>query len=136
MGSRLLTKRRAAGGPSLTIHELALHGPVPAANLPALCERVRALLKERPAAWVDCDLQALPFADLDTVELLARLGLTAQRGGSRIRVRHAPDGLRELLSLLGLDSCVSLSVEAGGQPEQREEAGRVQEERDPADPTV
>jgi ABC-type transporter Mla MlaB component len=106
------------------------------ADLPALCERVRAVLDRDEADLIICDLGAVPRADLGTVEVLARLQLTARRGGSTVQVRRAPAGLAELLRLVGLDSCLTLGVEPGGQAEEREEPGGVQEERDLADPTV
>jgi hypothetical protein len=83
---------------------------------------------------IEVDLGALPCADLSTVDLLARMQLVARRAGSRVMVCHAPDGLGDLLSLLGLDSCLAVRVEVVGQAEQREESGRVQEEGDPTDP--
>jgi ABC-type transporter Mla MlaB component len=86
---------------------------------------------------IEVDLRTLP-ADLSTVDLLARLQLIAQRGGSRVMVCNPPDGFGDLLSLLGLDSClavrVAVRVEVVSQAEEREEPGGVQEEGDPADP--
>jgi ABC-type transporter Mla MlaB component len=111
-------------------------GPVAGVDLPTLCERVRVLLARNPGPLVDVDLAAQPRADLTTVGLLARLQLTAKRGGGRIRICHPPDGLGELLILLGLDSCLAIRVEMVGQAEQRKEPGRVQEEGEPADPIV
>jgi ABC-type transporter Mla MlaB component len=105
-------------------------------DLPALCERVRILVARDPPPLVEVDLAALPRADLDTVGVLSRLQLTAKRGGGRICICHAPEGLSELLILLGLDSCLAIRIEMVGQAEQREEPGGVQEERDPADPIL
>ena len=62
--------------------------------------------------------------DLRTVDFLARLRL---RTGARL-VR-APRGLWELLDLCGL-------TETLGQPEEREQALRVEEERQLGDPAV
>jgi ABC-type transporter Mla MlaB component len=83
---------------------------------------------------IEIDLGALPRADLSTVDLLARLQLIVQRGGGRVMVCNPPDGLGDLLSLIGLDSCVAVRVEVVRQAEQWEEPGRVQEEGDPTDP--
>jgi ABC-type transporter Mla MlaB component len=115
---------------------LAVGGPVASEDLGALCERVRILVARDPSPLVEFDLAALPRADLATVEVLARLQLTAKRGGGRIRICHPPEGLGELLVLLGLDSCLAIRVEMVGQTEQREEPGGIQEEGDPADPMV
>jgi ABC-type transporter Mla MlaB component len=83
---------------------------------------------------IEVDLGALSRVDLSTIELLARLQLIAQRGGSRLMVCNPPDGFGDLLSLLGLESYLSVRVDVVRQPEQREESGGVQEEGDPADP--
>jgi ABC-type transporter Mla MlaB component len=133
VGNRLINDRgRSLRRPS-TVHRVALGGPVAGADLPALCERVRVLVARDPPPLVEFDLAALPRADLDTVEVLVRLQLTAKRAGCRIRVCHPPEGLGELLMLLGLDSCVAIRVEVVGQAEEREEPGGVQEEGDAAD---
>lgn len=98
-----------------------------------LCENVRVLVDSDPGQVVEFDLGALSRADLGTIEVLARLQLTARRVGRRIRVSHPPAGLGDLLALLGLDSCAAIRVEVVGQTEEREEPGGVQEEGDPAD---
>jgi ABC-type transporter Mla MlaB component len=116
------------------VYHVELNLPVSRADLAALGERVRVLVARDPPPLVEFDLAALSRADLDTVEVLARLQLTAKRGGSRIRICHPPEGLSDLLALLGLESCVAVRVEVVGQAEQREESGRIQEEGDPADP--
>jgi ABC-type transporter Mla MlaB component len=83
---------------------------------------------------IDCDMAWLPRADLAVVDLVARLLLAARRGQCRLRIVNPPEGLQELLALSGLDGLTGLRVEVVRQPEQREEALRVQEEGDPADP--
>jgi hypothetical protein len=107
---------------------------VAGADLVDLCERVRSLVARDPPPLIDCDLAVLSRAGLDTVDVLVRLQLIAQRRGSRIRVRHPPPGFDDLLLLVGLDSCLPVRVEVVRQAEEREEAGSVQEEGDPADP--
>jgi ABC-type transporter Mla MlaB component len=106
------------------------------AEVAALCEGVRLAMDRSRADLVLCDLGRLTDADLGTVDALARLQLTGRRLGCRVDVRNAPPGLRELLLLVGLGQVVRLWVEAGRQPEEREEALGVQEERDPADSTA
>jgi hypothetical protein len=78
-----------------------------------------------------CDASALA-ADLGTVDLLARLQLGARRRGSEVRLRHASAELEQLLDFVGLGGV--LRVEAGGEPEQREERLGVEEERELGDP--
>jgi anti-anti-sigma regulatory factor len=67
--------------------------------------------------------------DLGAVDLLARLRLSARRRGVELRLRRAPHELVELIELCGLG-------EALGQPEEREERLRVEEERQFRDPPV
>jgi ABC-type transporter Mla MlaB component len=104
----------------------------------ALCDRVRALLEGSQADLVICDVSALTHPDAGTVDVLARMQLTARRLGCEIRLRHASLELRELLALVGLRDIVPCpagsGLEASGQAEDREEPRGVEEERDPADP--
>lgn len=86
------------------------------------------------ATNIVCDLSTAADADAATVELLARLQLTARRLGCRLRLRDASPELLELLDLMGL--CEALGVEARGQPEQREDRVGVEEERQLDDPPV
>lgn len=72
--------------------------------------------------------------DIGTVNLLARLHLAAKRRGGTLRVRHASDGLLELIDFVGLSDV--LCVELQRQPEQREQALGVEEERQLDDPAV
>ncbi len=84
----------------------------------------------RPGTIV-CDVGALA-ADADTVHALARLQLVAHRCGMEIRLSHASGELQELLAFVGLREV--LRVEPSGQPEQREQGGGVEEERELDDP--
>jgi hypothetical protein len=89
---------------------------------------------------VVCDFGRLPDADFETVAVLARLQLTARRCGGRVQVLNASSGLHDVLALAGLchvvGVCPPLAIEAQRQPEHREEACGVEEERDPADPVA
>jgi len=80
----------------------ALHAPVRRDDLPGLCTRVCALLRDsRPElAW--CDVGGIA-ADAVAVEGLARLRLAGQRYGCSIRLRNASDELLELVAFMGLD---------------------------------
>jgi ABC-type transporter Mla MlaB component len=116
---------------------LLLEGPIARANVPSLCERVRQLLQTCEADLVVCDVSALLEPDAVTVDVLARLQLTARRLGRQVRFRDACGELRDLLALVGLGDvvlCVGSAVEPRSEAEKREQAGGVEEEADPADP--
>ena len=72
--------------------------------------------------------------DLRLIDRLVRLQLAARRLGFDLRLVNAEPALVELVDLCGLSS--ALRVEVKRQPEEREEAGRVEEERDLGDPAV
>jgi anti-anti-sigma regulatory factor len=78
-----------------------------------------------------CDLRGVA-ADCVTVDALARLHLAARRAGVELNLRDASKELRELLVFTGLSGV--LRVEPGGEPEEREEPLRVEEERELDDP--
>jgi ABC-type transporter Mla MlaB component len=116
---------------------LVISGPIARGDAPWLCEQVRVLLERSDADQVVCDVGALVDPDAATVDALARLQLTARRVGRQLRLRHACEGLRDLLALTGLEDvipCGGSAFESAGQAEQREQARRVEEERDPGDP--
>jgi ABC-type transporter Mla MlaB component len=106
-------------------------GLVAPTDVPGLCERLRALLESSEADCVLCDVGALITPDAATVDALARLQVTAQRLGRDVRIRHASDGLVELLALVGLADvirlCAESGLQAGGQAEEREEGGGIEE---------
>ena len=78
-----------------------------------------------------CDVARVEHPDMGTVDALARMALAARRLGRDVELRRPRPDLLELLVLAGLDA---LAVEVGRQAEEREEAGRVEEEDDSADP--
>jgi ABC-type transporter Mla MlaB component len=80
----------------------AIGGPIAREELPSLCERFRVAARGR--SEVVCDVRAIG-ADLDALDVLARVALTAKRLGCRVRVRGASDELCALAAFLGLD-CV------------------------------
>jgi hypothetical protein len=86
----------------------------------------------RPSTLV-CDVGALP-PDAAAVEALARLQLAACRVGLEIRLFRASSELLDLLVFCGLEDV--LRVEAGGQPEEREDGLGAEEERELDDPAV
>jgi hypothetical protein len=112
---------------------LAIGDPV---DLDDACARLRALLAESPC--VDCDVSEAA-ADARTVDVLARLQLVARRRRGIVRFVGADAPLRTLLELCGLSEelrCGPSGVEVRRQAEQREQARRVEEERDPGDRAV
>ena len=80
-----------------------------------------------------CDVSALD-PDALTIDALARLQLSSRRVGLELRLRHASNELQELLAFVGLDEV--LRLEAGGQPEQREQRVGVEEERELDEPSA
>ena len=125
---------------------LIIGGSISHPDLSGLCRRARSLLEGSDATLVICDVGGLVEPDAVAVDALARLQVTAFRCGCRVRFRHASARLRGLLHLVGLndvlcsDEAPSASgwsaVEPQGKAEHGEEALGVQEECDPADPTV
>lgn len=84
----------------------------PSANpeIPKLCDRLRTLAEEEgdggAADLLVCDASALTDANAATVDALARLQLAARRLGREVRIEHASERLRGLLTLLGLSGAV------------------------------
>jgi anti-anti-sigma regulatory factor len=89
------------------------------------------VLRSGGTGAVVCDVGGILDADALTVDALARLQLTAQRSGRRVRLRNASPALRDLLALVGLCDVLRLSGGSGLQPgwqtEEREEGGGVEE---------
>ncbi len=77
-------------------------------------------------------------ADAATIDVLARLALAARRSRRPLRLRNVSPELREVTELAGLSDvlpeCGRSAVRVVGQAEQREQV-RVEEDRDPADPS-
>lgn len=109
---------------------LVLAGPVTRDEVAGRCDDVRALLEATGAGVVVCDVAGLGPPGLGTVDLLARLQLTARRAGGRIRLRDPDPALHALLDLVGL------RFDVEGQVEQGEPALGVQEEVEPGEPAV
>jgi anti-anti-sigma regulatory factor len=115
---------------------LTVGDPLAPADLPAFCERTRELLEESGADLVVCDVRDLTGADALTLDLIARLQLTAKRLGARVCVRNASERLCELLAFTGIAEVCGLRVELERQPEQGEEGLRVEEEGELDDATA
>ena len=86
----------------------------------------------RPSTLI-CEVGSLA-PDAVTIDAMARLQLVARRLGQQVVLRGASSELLELLELFGLSDV--LRVEAGGQPEEREERVGVEEEREAHDPSL
>ena len=81
--------------------DFAIRGPIARDDLPGLCDRVCALLRESGDGVVRCDVGRVDV-DAVTVDALARLQLAARRQGCAVRLRHASGDLRDLVAFMGL----------------------------------
>ena len=80
----------------------AIWGPILREDLPGLCDRVCALLREHDGADVAlCDVDGVR-ADTATVDALARLQLAARRHACQVRLRGCSRDLHELVEFMGL----------------------------------
>ncbi len=111
------------------------------ADIPAQCERLRALVGASDADVVVCDVGPL-VPDLVAVEALARLRLTAGRLGCGLRLRGASRAFEQVVAFCGLCDALPVEGQLGGirwhrrQPEEREEPRRVEEGVEARDPPV
>jgi ABC-type transporter Mla MlaB component len=80
----------------------AVRGPLERRDLPGLRARICLLLAETRPTTVLCDVSGVR-PDAVAVDALARLQLAAGRYGARISLIGAPQELRSLLRLVGLD---------------------------------
>jgi STAS domain len=124
------------GRPGVTIVSL---GPrVARADIPALCDRLEALLRHRRSTLLICDVGAIVEPDAATLDVLARLALTAGRLGCRMQLDRARRPLRALLGFTGLGEVLPLRdgppVEVRRQAEQGEQPVGVEEVVDAVDP--
>jgi ABC-type transporter Mla MlaB component len=81
--------------------DFAIRGPITRDHLPGLSDRVCALLSERRAGVVLCDVLGVE-PDAVTADALCRLQLAARRNGCQVRLRHASDELLALIAFMGL----------------------------------
>jgi hypothetical protein len=82
---------------------LVLERPVLRDDLPALIERLRALVADSNAEHVVCDARGLP-ADLDSVDALVRLRIATRRLERLFDTRHVSPELAGLIAFCGLGS--------------------------------
>ena len=131
---------RTAGPTVMTTSEVRLVlGAVTRTDIPVLCADLAERVRGRPGGIVVCHVAGA--ADVVLVEALLRLRLTARRHGRHLRVAGAGGDLVALIGLLGLSDVLSEAVrpeavrpEVGGQAEEGEQAGGVEEVVDAGDP--
>ena len=126
--------------PDTALMTLATHART---DVPAACDGLRELVGARDADLVVCDVTGIA-ADLMTVEVLARLRLTALRLGCRLELRGASRELQQLIGFCGLrdvlpgerlarlDDRLALGRD-GGQAEEGEPPRGVEEGVEPGD---
>ncbi len=91
-------------------------------------------MTDSDADVIRCDIAALA-ADGASVDVLARLELTARRAGRRLVLERASPELAELLAFCGLTAALDLQRPVR-QAEQGEEAGGVEERVERDDPVA
>ena len=69
-------------------------------------------MPEKPPLILVVDVRTIAEPDLRTLEVLARLQLTARRLGATIRLTHACERMRELLAWSGLGELLPLVAES------------------------
>jgi len=106
--------------PPSTTGLLVIGGPVAAADVPRLCERLTAVIATSDADVVVCDVGDLA-ADTQTIAALARLQLTARRLQRRIRLQRASRDLQQVLAFVGLADVFPVGRRATRRPAPRPE---------------
>ena len=81
--------------------DFAIWGPIAREDLPGLCDRVCALLRDSGTDLARCNVGGVDV-DAVTVDALARLQLAARRQGCQVRLRNASPELLELVDFMGL----------------------------------
>ncbi|RKN05570.1 STAS domain-containing protein [Streptomyces radicis] len=103
-----------------------IKGPVAREDVPGICERLTAHVRRGGVGDVTVDVAEVGGANAVTLEVVARLRLTAKRLGCGIRFVNMRAGLPGLVGWLGLG-------EVGGKAEEGEEPCCVEEGVDPDD---
>ena len=97
--------------PSAIVVEIA--GRIDRADIPSLCDRVRATVEASAADVVVCDVRGLTRADCVAVDAVARLQLTVGRLGCGLRLRGVSPELRALLRFVGLGEVLGRTATSG-----------------------
>lgn len=87
---------------------VAICGTTTGVDVASVCDELRAELDGGAAEIVVCDVSALVAPDAVTVDVVARLALTARRAGSQLQLRHASRDLRRLVAFMGLGGALGL----------------------------
>jgi anti-anti-sigma regulatory factor len=93
---------------------IAVSGTVTRGDIPVLCADLAERLRGRGAGVVVCDVSGVDRPDLVTVEILARLRLTARRHGCVLVVQGADPRLEGLVNLVGLGEALPRSTRPPG----------------------
>ncbi|MDQ4143309.1 MAG: STAS domain-containing protein [Actinomycetota bacterium] len=89
--------------------ELVVTGAIKRRDVLHLCLKTRALLDASRAKGVTCDVGRLDEIDVATVDMMARLQLSAIRADRRITFVGVSADLRRLLVLMGLTDVLALA---------------------------
>lgn len=89
---------------------LVLTGPPTVGSAGELCETARLLLETTGAGVLTCDVAGIGRADAGTVDVLARVALTARRLGRSVHLLDPCPQLQALLALTGLDVALPYSL--------------------------
>ena len=113
--------------------------------MPEILDRCRQAMTGDPRVTIICDAGSPVAPRLPTVEVIARLALTARSHGQVFRLVGCGPPLLGLLDLCGIADAVGAAdcrgtparsgLEARGQPEQREEPLGIEEEGDAGNPS-
>jgi len=127
----------APDGRPLGVATVSLGARVSRIDIPAMCDRLAALLRDRRATLLICDVGAIVEPDAATLDALARFALTAGRLGCRVQLDRTRRPLRALLAFTGLGEVLPVRggplVQVRRQPEQGEHPFGVEEAVDPPD---
>lgn len=101
--------------------QVALDDGLRRSDVPGICARLLELVRDRRPGLVVCDLRAIERADVVTVDTLARLRLSSNRLGWRIRFTNMSADLARLVHLLGLHEVLASRFEPQRQADQWDE---------------
>jgi hypothetical protein len=86
--------------------DFAVWGPIAREDLPGLCARVCAALRDHGPGVLLCDVAGVE-PDAVTVDALCRLQLAARRHSCVVELRNASPALIDLIAFMGLTDVLS-----------------------------
>jgi ABC-type transporter Mla MlaB component len=98
-----------------------LSGRIDRGDAVRLGEELTRLLGSIDVHEVTCDVAGLIATDAATVDALCRMRVAARRNSSRLLLRHAPQGLLDLLELTGLCDALPVPLDSGLEAERQPE---------------